>query len=181
LNRKAAECQALKAELDESFALILSLLADETRQDSKTKAKDLESELARLQEAIYKSEALSFQQDQQLVELQAEIMQNTLDLAATQQEAKLELDALSAEHETLDAAARSVIERAGAASVPALIDLLTDQSVEIRKWAAQCLGTIGPDAAEAQAPLQDLLSDPEPAVRTAAQRAIASIMGNELD
>jgi hypothetical protein len=182
LNRKNEECQALKAELDESFALIMSLLAEDSKNDAnKDSRSKLEAELARLQEAIAKSEALNFQQEQELAELQAEVMQNKLDLEATQDEAKRDVESLAAEHQTLDAVARAVIARAGSAAIPALLELLVDEHPEVRKWAAHSLGAIGPDATDAIANLQDLLSDPEASVRAEAQRAIDAIAGNELD
>ena len=181
LNRKDAECQALKAELDESFALILGLLAEQPTGRSKSSQSKLESELTRLQQAIAKSEAMSFQLEQELAELQAEVMQSNLDLMSTQEEARREIESLTTDRQTVDSAAMQVIERMGAAAIPAISEFLVDESPSVRKWAAQCLGRIGAEAVEAQTYLYYLLRDPDPTVRAEAKIALTAITGLEID
>ena len=54
---------------------------------------------------------------------------------------------------------------------------LTDANDAVRMAAAQALGRIGPGAALAFAPLSAALTDPDPAVKNAAQAALLAIQG----
>jgi HEAT repeat protein len=62
--------------------------------------------------------------------------------------------------------------------IPLLIELLDDESPEIRAHAAHALGLIGPDAAEAMRPLARLVFAPNPLVRREAIKAIRKIHPN---
>lgn len=187
LNQKNAECKALKAELEESFMMILSLLAEESTSkpadsDSAKQAKaKLDSEVARLKEALAKSELLDAEQERQLAQLQSDLMQTDLELAAIQQQSKRELDVLLSEKEVLESTASDLAAHCGVIAVPPLIHLLTDERVEVRRWAAKTLGAIGPEAQEADVALHLLLSDPDKTVRTQAERALKAIAGDGIN
>jgi HEAT repeat protein len=60
-------------------------------------------------------------------------------------------------------------------AVPALLELLTGDSVQDRKLAAMTLGYIGQGASEAVPALRNALHDPEDAVRRLAASALAKI------
>jgi len=60
----------------------------------------------------------------------------------------------------------------GAESVPVLVEHLTHQRAEIRRWAATVLGEIGPDANDAIPALMHASSDEDPGVREAARRSL---------
>jgi hypothetical protein len=179
LKQKNAECQVLKAELDQSFLLILTLLADDSRNASakgesaqRAKAK-LEAELARLMDSLEQSEILSNQQERQLTKLRTDLQRTDLELAAIQEQSELELTALLAERRTFESVVTEIIARCGMSAIPLLVERLADERVEVRRWAVKALGRIGPEAQEAEAAMRRLLTDPEPSVREEAQRAVA--------
>jgi HEAT repeat protein len=104
-----------------------------------------------------------------------------LEVALIQQEAKRELDGLTAEKLNLEKVSTQVIARCGMMAVPLLIDLLPDERVEVRRWSAVTLGAIGPDASQAIPVLQELLADPDAAVRMHAQQALRSIAAGQFE
>jgi HEAT repeat protein len=77
--------------------------------------------------------------------------------------------------------ATEVIARCGITAVPVLVERLSDERVEARRWAAKALGAIGPEAQEANTPLRRLLSDPDQTVREEAKRALAILNIDGLD
>ncbi len=187
LNQKNAECQSLKAELDQSFMLILNLLADESSDTSaisestKLAKSKLEAELAQLIESLNQSEVLGAEQERQLAKLRADLLRTDLELAVVQEQSELELAALLTEKKAFEAAVNEVVARCGPGAVPALVDRLADERLEVRRWAAKALGAIGPEAQEGTAALRRLLSDPDSTVREEAQRALTSISGAGID
>ncbi len=76
---------------------------------------------------------------------------------------------------TVDETAADALGRIGAASVPALVECLTDERPELRRRAAQILARIGPDAAIAVPALTQLLHDADPEVQREAARALGQI------
>jgi HEAT repeat protein len=63
----------------------------------------------------------------------------------------------------------------GEDGVPLLIEVLRADSAKLRKAAAQTLGRLGPQARAASMALADAVSDPNPGVSRAAQRALEAI------
>jgi HEAT repeat protein len=63
----------------------------------------------------------------------------------------------------------------GAAAVPALIAALEDQDAEVRIFAAEALGEIGPEAKEAVPTLIAALKDPDAHVPASATYALVRI------
>jgi hypothetical protein len=181
LNQKNAECRALQDELDRSFALLLNLLEGETAKAGNTaetvtqSREKLEAELARLKVSLDRSESLETDRERQLVELQVELVKADIELAMIQAEAGRELEVLTSEKRALEATTAAIVGRCGMVAVPWLVDLLSDERVEIRRWAARALGAVGTDAQDASFFLQELLSDPDEEVRTMAQQALAAI------
>ncbi|GIW92300.1 MAG: hypothetical protein KatS3mg110_0341 [Pirellulaceae bacterium] len=83
---------------------------------------------------------------------------------------------LQDQHLRLVQAARRVAARGSAEQmVPALIEELASPYPEVRRWAAMVLESLGPDAHPAIGRLTELLSDPDPAVRRAAEAALLRI------
>jgi len=67
--------------------------------------------------------------------------------------------------------AEAALVEIGAPSVPALIPLLTDHSIQVRALASKTLGEIGPPARAALPPLKRLAADPSNIVRGLATEA----------
>lgn len=181
LNQKNAECRALRDQLDQSLMLMLSLLDEERNpstipsETNKTARAKLDQEVARIKESVHQSESMTLEQEQQLTELQAELIQADLDLAAIRTETERELALLHSEKEAVADAAGQVVARCGPLAVPYLVVLLPDERVEIRRWAAQTLGALGPEARDAQTALRELLADPDSTVRTVTAEALLKI------
>ena len=181
IKKKNAECQALKDELDQTFTLILNLLAEDSKEDStarqsanqaKTK---VEAELEQLIASLKQSEVLGSEQKQQLAQLRADLKRTDEQLMTVQEQSELELAAVLAEKKTSETAAIEIIARCGMTAVPILTERLNDERFEVRRFAVKALGAIGPDAQESLAAVRRLLTDPEPSVREEAQRAVDAI------
>ena len=89
---------------------------------------------------------------------------------------QLQIAAMLDNDESLHAVASEVLTRTGPAAVPSLINLLSDERTDVRIWAANHLGMIGPDSEEAIPSLQNLLSDPDERVRAATRLALNAIL-----
>jgi HEAT repeat protein len=63
-------------------------------------------------------------------------------------------------------------------AVPALVEALRDKSPQVRVYAADTLGYLGPEARAAVPKLKDLLRDPDEAVREGAAAALKKIQGS---
>ena len=63
----------------------------------------------------------------------------------------------------------------GSAAVPALLDRLADEDPDIRRWAVNVLGQIGPEASLAIEALVEALNDDNEDVREAARIALDRI------
>jgi HEAT repeat protein len=180
LNQKSAECKALRDQLDHALMLLLNLLDEDTNAASDTggatevRAK-LETELSRLTQTLGNPEKVEIETADQLLQLQSELIQADLHLAAVEQQSQRELELLNAEKRTVEQTTSEVIARCGPAAVPLLVELLSDERVEIRRWAAKALGAIGPDARDANLLLRELLSDPDPTVRAEVEQALAKM------
>ena len=87
------------------------------------------------------------------------------------------IDALNASemHSQFRPMILQVLAGIGRPAVRPLVAALKDEDVRVRSGAAEALGKIGPDAAEAAPALVDALKDPRPDVRAAAAAALASV------
>lgn len=65
------------------------------------------------------------------------------------------------------------------AAVPALVELLTDPRVEVRRSAVSALAEMGAEAAIAQVPLAELLNDEDRRTRELAAKALETIKGEQ--
>lgn len=181
IHQKNSECQALKEELNETFTLLINLLADEssdgtTTRESANRAKTkVEAELGRLLDALKQAEVLGAEQQQQLTRLRTDLLRADQELANVYEQSELEMSAVVAERKSFEAAVTDIVAQCGAAAVPVLVEKLKDERVEIRRWAVKVLGAIGPEAQEALDVIGSLVSDPDSTVREEARRAIAAI------
>ena len=111
------------------------------------------------------TEATNFDVEIELIEWQIE--------QANQRVADLELTALR-EIIRSNEATQALIAT-GAAAVPALLDRLAEEDPEIRRWAADVLGQIGPEASLAVEALLEALNDANEDVRESAKIALDRI------
>jgi hypothetical protein len=92
---------------------------------------------------------------------------------ANQRVAELELTALR--EMVRSSEATQALVATGSAAVPALLDRLADADPDVRQWAANVLGQIGPDASLAVEALLQALNDEIEVVREAARVALDRI------
>jgi hypothetical protein len=189
LTKKNAECQSLKQELDQSFMIILNLLAEdssnsnqleESAQSAAHARSKLESELTRLIEALNQAESLGAEQDQQLSRLRGDLLQADMEFAVLRDQAEMEVASLIMERSNFESLVNGVLVRCGPAAVPVVAERLEDERVEVRRWAARTLALFGLDALAAADSLRRSLSDPDAAVREEAQRSIQILEGREV-
>jgi hypothetical protein len=182
LNKTAAECRALKEELDQYVALAAQLTAvdaeapgDEGGQEAAADRGELEAELRLVKEELEKSLVLETAMELRLNELTAELASANGRIAELEEEAGLEIAGLVDEGSFLRDAAATTLARVGAAAVPALVDMLADPRPEARKWAAEMLGALGPEGRDAIPSLIEALSDSDEEVRSSVLRALRSV------
>lgn len=189
LTKKNAECQSLKEELDQSFTIILNLLAEdssnanqfeESAQSADRARSKLESELARLIETLNQAESLGTEQAQQLSRLRGDLLQADMEFAMLRDQAEMEVSSLIMERSNFESLVNEVLARCGPAAVPVVAERLEDDRVEVRRWAARTLGVFGLDALAAADSLRRAVSDPDTVVREEAQRSLRILEGREV-
>jgi HEAT repeat protein len=180
LNQKTSECKVLREQLDHALALLHNLLDEDepgSREIDRTSGVrvKLETEFSQLQESLDKPNTTTTENADSLVQLQSELIQADLHLAALEQQSQRDLQLLTTEKQSVEQTSSEVIARCGVMAMPLLIELLSDERVEIRRWSAKALGAIGPDARDALPALRELVGDPDPTVRSEVTRAIAKM------
>jgi len=130
----------------------------------------LQTQLLALQIRLAETENRDLDREIQLSELQQALDEANNELAAD------ELAALASSSTLLKNVASEMLVRVGAPVVPTLSELLVNERIAIRIWAARVLGGIGQDAVDASGLLREMLADPNDEVRTAARNALNSIL-----
>jgi hypothetical protein len=181
LEKKTAEQVRLRKQLDEAI-VVLEVMADDISQNGEATDEDmgrnggLHQNLERLREQRYENETQEQQHEEEFKLLITELAATDEEIALLRQQSEMEFSQLLAEKEAFEAVASRALVSIGAESVPVLVDYLTDQRAEIRRWAALVLGDIGPEANEAiPALIHASSSDDDPAVREAARQSLDSI------
>ena len=176
LNQKTAECKALQELLDGSIATVLELLdmdtgvrSSEVRQQL---GRDLEQEFNQLKTELERSESLELEQMQQVAPLKTELAVTESEIATILEQTNAELLSLFEQQQLLDATSRLAFKQLGAAAVPVLVELLSDERAEVRVWAASVLGGLGADGQDAVPALMGMLVDNDRIVRDQAKRSL---------
>lgn len=185
LHQKSAECRALQERVDQTVALLMSLLDEESAatapQDAESADAAASGSLAATtaevpaDSPVGATEVAKGRDDEQWQRIQRERILADLEWTAVSQEVQRELELVVAERRSIEDAAGRVIAFLGPEAVTPLIEFLPDERVEVRRWAARMLGLIGPDARDAQIPLRELLADPDPTVREQARESLAQL------
>ncbi len=119
------------------------------------------------------------QQQDEVTQLRNQLTESELEIVQLQDEAEQAVNAAWDERAYVQSVASDTIIQAGAAAVPGLVSMLEDENINIRGWAAELLGAIGPDAGDAVPALVDVIaSDPDADVRAAAEDALDAIESN---
>jgi chromosome segregation ATPase len=179
LDQKTAECQALQEQLDGSIATALELLTRDTDEgSSETRqqlSQDLEKELKQLKTELERSEALELEQMQQVVQLKSDLAETEAEIAELRDATNDELLSLLEQQQVLDATARRAFTQLGAAAVPVLVDLLSDERADVRIWSASVLGGLGEEGNDAVPALMGMLVDENKTVRDQAKRSLEQL------
>jgi len=162
LQHRTDEFKKLRDEADRYLATIYDLLQDSAPAiDSPT---DVSAVSPIVGQVVTETDVLL---STELVTVQLELLQSKAEIA------ELEMAALS-EHAKLTEATRAIVAT-GAPAVPTLVAVLTDESPELRAWAADTLGQMGPDAMDSIDALFVATEDEDANVRQSAHRALERI------
>jgi HEAT repeat protein len=177
LQRKTAEQEQLRNDLNETFDL-MAILLQETSPTGDSAEKN-EQEVTRLKDNLktMRAQAAKLQEgDLQLraeLELfEAELTASDERLTAWQQRAAEQAQAIQTLQRAFRDLAGEAVLAAGAEATPVLMSALTHRDPEIRVWAATMLGEIGPAARTAAPALVEALTDEDADVRLAARHAL---------
>ena len=175
LDQKNAEQMALRAELDDAIRLLEVLAAEfaattTTASASQGKGEKLQSELENLRSEAAKSRMIGEQQQAELDRLKDEVGTTDEGITELQRQAETEFNSLVAERRAFEAVVSETFVRLGVDAVPVLVYQLANSRADVRQWAADVLGELGPTAKDAIPPLTDALRDRDPTVRDAAAR-----------
>ena len=161
LQHRTEEYKQLRDEADRYLAMIYDLLQDSAPAvDSPA---DVSTVSANVRQVVAETNELSTE----LATVQLELLQSKAEIA------ELELAALS-EHAKLSEATRAIVAT-GAPAVPTLVAVLTDESPELRAWAADTLAQMGPDAMGSIDALFVATEDDDTNVRQSAHWALEKI------
>ena len=186
LNKTLTEHHALKEELEHYLTLASELMAgdsvdvaedspEEPNQEADLGQEDPAVEVQRLREDMDKATLLESALELELTKLKADLADANRQVRQVEEEAvKTIASMLEEAGASRDAAVRTVA-RIGAPAVAALVEMLSDQNTEARRWAAEMLGSIGSEAREAVPSLIEALADSDQGVRNAARQAIDAI------
>ncbi len=162
LRHRTEEYKQLRDEADRYLAMIYDLLQDSA--PAVNSPTDESTISANVRQVDAETDVLL---STELVTVQLELLRSKAEIA------ELELAALS-EHAKLIEAARAIVAT-GAPAVPTLVAVLSDESPELRAWAADTLGQMGPDAMDSIDALFVATEDDDTNVRQAAHRALEKI------
>lgn len=176
LEQKTAEQLRLQKDLDDAIALLeLAGQAGETGESAlvdEVGNGEVHENLERLRDQRQQSERQKQQHEEELKVLITGLAVTDEEIALLRQQSEMEFSLLLAEKEAFEAVASRALATMGAESVPVLVEHLTHQRSEIRRWAATVLGEIGPEASDAIPALMHASSDSDASVRGAAQRSL---------
>lgn len=179
LNRKTNECKTLQKQLDESIATLLEFLetdaGEPNREDRQQLGKNLELEFKQLKRELERSEYLELEQTQQVAQLKSELAATNSEIAAIREQANAEMLSLLEQQQLLESTSRRAFMQMGAAAVPVLVELLSDQRAEVRAWSASILGGFGSEGQDAVPALMGLLVDNDKMVRDQAKRSLEQL------
>jgi hypothetical protein len=180
LDQKNAEQVALRAELDEAIELLEVLAAElaataTTPAAGQAKGEKLQGELERLRSEAAKGRLIADRQQAELDRLKDEVGATDEGITELQLQAETEFDLLMAEKRAFEAVVSETFVRLGKDAVPVLVYQLANPRADVRQWAANLLGELGPVARDAIPSLSDSLRDADEAVREAARNSLEKI------
>jgi hypothetical protein len=180
LDQKSAEQVALRAELDEAIELLEVLAAElataaNTPSDGQARGEKLQSDLEKLRSEAAKSRMIADQQQAEFDRLTNEMGATDEGITELQLQAETELDSLIAEKRAFETVVLETFVRLGKDAVPVLVYQLANPRADVRQWAANLLGELGPVARDAIPSLSDALRDTDETVREAARNSLEKI------
>jgi HEAT repeat protein len=193
LRQRTAEYQKLQQEFDAAANLLLQSLAlpmppkpeaedppDSDDEDTLPVATaETPADAAALREELSKARLLENALSEEVEQLQAEVLAAEAALARLQEDARRQAEQLLGEERLLREVAGETLVRIGEPAIPALVELLKDESATVRRWAALVLADLGPAAPSALGPLMDALADRDESVRLAAAQALRAMTERE--
>jgi HEAT repeat protein len=181
LRAKMAELEELQARYDTMVAMTLEAVDSPPKPRESAVRLDAASEGAN-RDAVLLSAKLDLARAvheslvSELDSLQGELTRAYQEIERLKAAVSPRVEGLSAEVRLLETISGHVLSRIGKGAVPALCEALLDADPIVRRWAANVLGRIGPDAGEAVDALAALaLTDADSTVQDAARGALLAI------
>ena len=180
LDQKNAEQVALRAELDEAIDLLEVLAAElaataTTPLDGQAKGEKLQNDVEKLRSEAAKSRMIADQQQAEFDRLTNEMGATDVGITELGRQAEAEFESLIAEKQAFEAVVSETFVRLGRDAVPVLVYQLANPRADVRQWAANLLGELGPVARDAIPSLSDALRDADETVREAARNSLEKI------
>jgi hypothetical protein len=180
LDQKNAEQVALRAELDEAIELLEVLAAElaataTTPTANQAKGEKLQGELERLRSEAAKGWLIADQQQAELDRLKDEVGATDVGITELERQAAAEFELLITEKRAFEAVVSETFVRLGKDAVPVLVYQLANPRADVRQWAANLLGELGPVARDAIPSLSDALRDADESVREAARNSLEKV------
>jgi hypothetical protein len=177
LKTQQRDYEELSVRYEEAVGVAIDLLETEGINSVSTAAAESEEELLTLQAEIEMAQVVQDTLADDVERLQAELDRTNMELERVQQQSDQEIADRLRDGMILEAEAANVLMAIGAEAVPELVKGLDSPNPLVRRWAANILAGIGPDAQDALPALRAALSDDDAGVRAAAGAAMDQIAG----
>lgn len=177
LKAQQADYKSLSDRYEEAVTVAVDLLANAGLDAVNPDYPDADEDLATLQAELQMAQVIQDSLTADVERLQEELARANMELEEAQRQAEEQVADRLRDGMILEAEAANALMAIGVSAVPELRKALDNPNPLIRRWAANILAGIGPDAQEALPALTEALSDSDAGVRAAARAAVDQIAG----
>ncbi len=155
----------LRVRYEEAVTVAVELLAKTGEPAADSTPGNLSVDVTTLQADLDLAQAVQDTLMADVERLQEELARAYMEMEELQQQAERQVADRLRDGMILEAEAANALMALGAAAVPELLKDLANPNPLVRRWAANILSGIGPDAQDALPALTEVLSDSDPGVR----------------
>ncbi len=177
LKAQQADYKSLSDRYEEAVTVAVDLLANAGLDAVNPDNPDADEDLATLQAELQMAQVIQDSLTADVERLQEELARANMELEEAQRQAEEQVADRLRDGMILEAEAANALMAIGVSAVPELRKALDNPNPLVRRWAANILAGIGPDAQEALPALTEALSDSDAGVRAAARAAVDQIAG----
>jgi HEAT repeat protein len=177
LKAQQTDYETLSDRYEEAVAVAVDLLANTGMNAVSSDDVDIDEDLAALQAELEMAQVVQDSLSADVDRLQEELARANMELEEAQRQTEEQVADRLRDGMILEAEAANALMAIGAGAVPEVLKALDNPNPLVRRWAANILAGIGPDAQEALPALTEALSDSDAGVRAAARAAVDDIAG----